>query len=508
MRFLLVVLLVVACAPEAKEIEMDSSVLVDGRGLATPLVCPGAKGCTTAEGRLRAGGGARAITPDINAAPVYLAGFDQGRQATGVHDDVWARALVLEQGELRTAMIAIDAVGYFHHDVVAIREAAKHLAIDEIVVAATHTHESKDTMGMWGAELNESGYDAEYQRFIVEQAVGALEDAIAELTDVTMTVGTATAAQFVRDSRLPEVRDDALRTLHFTADDGTPIVTLVVWGNHPESLGDSNTLVTSDYPHYLRDEIEQRLPGTTAVFISGILGGLTTPIGLTICPDDNGVDTCPQGTFERAEKIGRDAGRIAVESLANGVVDDAPALASRRVPLLLTPTNRPLALAFQLGLMSRPIYDAESGQRIPDDAVANLSIDDVTLGLLQIDTDIDAISIGDVEILTAPGEVYAELWVTDEDGNALIERPEGADFPDAAIETPLTTLMRDTSTKILLNNSNDSIGYIIPRAQFDFEEPYAYDPDEGQYGEVNSIGPLAAPELSNGVRALYSLTLK
>jgi hypothetical protein len=85
---------------------MDSAVLADARGIATPLVCPGARGCETAGGDvLRVGAAARVITPDFDNGPVYLAGFDIGRQATGVHDDIEVRAIVLERGELRVGLV-------------------------------------------------------------------------------------------------------------------------------------------------------------------------------------------------------------------------------------------------------------------------------------------------------------------------------------------------------------------------------------------------------------------
>ena len=62
----------------------------------------------------------------------YMAGFQSNRPARGVRrdslglvgegDGLWARAIVLEQGDTRVAIVAIDTVGYFYDEVVAIRE--------------------------------------------------------------------------------------------------------------------------------------------------------------------------------------------------------------------------------------------------------------------------------------------------------------------------------------------------------------------------------------------------
>jgi hypothetical protein len=42
---------------------------------------------------LQLGFAKRTITPAIGAKPVYMAGFDDDRKATGVHDHLWARAV-------------------------------------------------------------------------------------------------------------------------------------------------------------------------------------------------------------------------------------------------------------------------------------------------------------------------------------------------------------------------------------------------------------------------------
>jgi hypothetical protein len=503
-----------SCTPPLDEpgTSMDSSVLLDDQQLVTPLICPGARHCEDADGDFRAGASSRVVTPTMDQ-PIWLAGFGQGRAATAIHDDVWVRTLVLERGATRVALVAIDAVGWFHDDALHIKKAAlaAKLEIDDIIVAASHTHGSKDTMGVWGKDTAATGLDKEYNQFVVDQAVGALSESIDGLTNAHMTVGVSSATQLMRDSRLPEVRDDGIYTLHFTAanDDAQNIGTFVVWGNHAEAMGSGNTELTSDYPHWLRQEVEALLPGTTAIFAPGVLGGLTTPLGILMCPDETGtVDNCPVGNWLRPETIGRSVAQAAVASLSasDARVEKRPALGLRRIPLLLTPTNRPLALAFAIGLVRRPLYDAETGERMDEAVVEGLSIDDIPLALYQIDTELNAFSIGDVEVLTSPGELYAELWVTDPDGKPLIEKPENADFPDAEIEVPYASVMRDAKTKVLLNNANDSIGYIVPMPQWDMEQPHAYVPD-GQYGEENSIGPLVAPELSRGVQALYDLNL-
>ena len=47
--------------------------------------------------------------------------------------------------------------------------------------------------------------------------------------------------------------------------------------------------------------------------------------------------------------------------------------------------------------------------------------------------------------------------------------------------------------KFVLGLSNDMIGYIIPKSQWDQEPPYTYGAENAPYGEINSVGPETGP---------------
>ena len=497
-------------APPTLEPTMDTSVIVDDAGEAPALVCPGAKGCTGVEGRLHAGAGFRAITPRLDN-PVYMAGFTIGRTATAIHDDVEARVFVLERGDLRVGFVTVDTIGWYNHDAIRVRSAAAKLGLDldHVVVSSTHNHESKDTMGIWGKDVSVTGYDEPYQQFVADQAAAALKDAVDSLVPVTLTAAQTTEAKhLVNDTRAPYVRDDSMSVLHFADDDGVGVATWVIWGNHPEATGSDNTLITSDYPHYLRAEIEAQLPGTTAIFTNGVLGGLTTTIGINVCPDpDNAdVDLCPQGTFERAERVGREAATIAVAALNDTGVVEADFLSLKRLPFRVTPQTTTLILGFSLGLIPRPIFDHDGGQ-VPAQDLEFVTVAGMQAGEFQLVTEVNALRIGDIEVVTIPGEIYAELYVVGEDGGSLVERPENADLPGGEIEPSVGAQMPPSSMNVILNQTNDSLGYIIPRSQWDDDAPYAYRPD-GQYGEQNSLGPQNAGDICNAVVDLYKLELR
>src|SRR5437867_1600482 len=87
---------------------------------------------------------------------IYLAGFGNNRMATGKHDDLWARAIVLEYGGNKVAIVSIDFIGYYSKaNFYGLGEISKlvdpKLGLSEILIASTHNHEAPYTIGVWGS---------------------------------------------------------------------------------------------------------------------------------------------------------------------------------------------------------------------------------------------------------------------------------------------------------------------------------------------------------------------
>src|SRR3954464_14287685 len=75
-----------------------------------------------ATAQLRVGAAKRAITPDLEKhGPVWMAGFDNGRKATGVHDDLYARCVAFSTGARPLVVCGLDLIGVFWDDVKRIR---------------------------------------------------------------------------------------------------------------------------------------------------------------------------------------------------------------------------------------------------------------------------------------------------------------------------------------------------------------------------------------------------
>jgi len=439
--------------------------------------------------KIRAGAARVEITPSLRHGPVYMAGFDNNRVATGVHDNLYARCLALSTASQTVVLCGVDSIGLFSDDVDKIRAAVKtrlaskkkaKVSEPNVVVAATHDHQAPDTMGLWGPAEGKSGINEEYNSFVVEHVAQAAVEAIQHLKPAILTLGQAHPSDLdtlIHDDRPPEVHDAGVVALRATGVKGGTIGMLVNWANHPETLGSKNTLITADYPHYLCQGLEQRIEGV-AVFLNGAVGGMQSPLGATV-PDPATNSPTPENSFLKAEVIGRRVADAAVGAVLNGRTVNADQIEFQETRITIPVSNKGFQLAAQADLYKgRKKMTPDGGTTTP-------------VGLVRLLAQGKAF----LEIALVPGELYPELSI------GGVERYSGADFPDAPIEPPIKKMM-SAEFKMLVGLADDEIGYIIPKAEWDEKPPYLQDARQAWYGEVNSVGPEAAPRIASALEQL------
>ncbi|HEV7216055.1 MAG TPA: hypothetical protein VGP33_13150 [Chloroflexota bacterium] len=130
----------------------------------------------TATGSLRAGAAKLDITPPLDTP---IAGSFNERRATDVDDPLYARALVLEAGDVRLALVACDIIALPVDDVTAAKELiARRTGIPPecVQVAATHTHTAGSPTGLLGTPRAES-----YMALLPARIASAVELAVKRL---------------------------------------------------------------------------------------------------------------------------------------------------------------------------------------------------------------------------------------------------------------------------------------------------------------------------------------
>lgn len=450
---------------------------------------------------------------------IWLGGFQNGRPATAVRDEsvglrgegdgIWARAIALEQGDTRIGIVSVDLVGYFYDEVVAIRGDATVLAADYdyIIVSSTHDHESPDMMGIWGPNIITTGYDPDYAAQVRATIAEALVEASETLTDVTLTVGKADVGSYdaekgvanvIRDSRDPWVIDPWIYAARFADADNNTVVTLVNWANHPETVADKNTLLTSDFAHTLRKTVEEGSIwndysteglGGTCIFINGAVGGMMTSLGVQATSPDG--ETYNSASFDKADVIGTLVGEMALDAIAAGETVTDPVLSVSANPFFLPIDNQGFQAMFLAGVFGhRSTHNWDDTQPIEDDNSPELL------------TDMALINVGPIQMLSIPGELLPELAVGGYDGS--MHNAPGYDFIDPNNENPPDMAaapegpyLKDRMTgeyNWIIGMGNDELGYIIPEYDFKVHDgaPFILEADGDHYEETNSLGPLTA----------------
>ncbi|MBM4087328.1 MAG: hypothetical protein FJ272_21260 [Planctomycetes bacterium] len=454
--------------------------------LATAL-CP-------AEPPFLAGVAKRLITPEVGEGKptVWLAGYGAGRAATGVHDDLFARALVLKLGETTVAFVTLDLIGFFHPEVVQIRATlAAQCPISHLIVASTHNHEGPDTLGLWGEHQLSSGVNPAYNALVRQKVCEAVLEAAQTLKPVRVRFTQSATKGITTDSRPPKVLDEGLYLMHFEhADSGKPFATFVNWSAHPEVLGSRNTLVTADFCKYVVDRLEREFgAGYTALYFTGSIGGLLGASGKGLTDPATGKPP-PNATFREAELVGEEVAHVAIEAIRSAPLSQPNSISFKVKEIYVPLTNAWYWAGRAAGVVDRKLYAPNpDGKTFSEEGV----------GARFIRSEASVVTLGDAQFLAVPGEIYPELT------NGGIQTPQdpGADFQGAPAEPPLRSLMTG-KFRFVLGLANDELGYIIPKSQWDSAPPYTYGREKPLYGEINSASYELAPTIADAFRQLLT----
>jgi hypothetical protein len=422
--------------------------------------------------------------------PVWIAGFQKGRAAQGIKDDLMAVAVVIDDGDQRMAVVSVDTIGLMRKFVLDVRQSTnKEWGLDHLMIHATHNHEGPDTQGLWGPGLFESGINQDYMRELKGSILSVIETATSNLEPAEMYIARIAAdpRTSIYDKRKPIVIDDDIRVLLFRRPDQSVIGTVVNFGIHVELAWDKNLLLTSDVAGYLRRGIsegiyyeeELRMPGLggTTLWLTGNIGGL-----MTSGPSDPVYDVFLQ---EKITEAGHHKARAFGYGLAKSVIDAAEqdSLIQSQTPRLTIKTRE-----IELGIDNLLLSIATLMGLVDSDPTLHL-----TPPFVRYLSEVTFIQLGEATITAIPGELYPEIAV------GGIENPDGADYFISPQEIPPLRSQLPGRVNLMVNLANDAIGYIIPKSEWDNSAPWIYGEDEETYGEVVSLGSETAPAIHSAV---------
>lgn len=227
------------------------------------------------------------ITPPIGVAMTGFAGRPSG--AVGIHDDLYARALVLEAEGTRAALVTTDLLGLDFSLVQRIRALSEEqvgIPADRLLLNSSHTHSGPASITLRGM----GDPDEPYRDVLVRQIAGALRMAADRLTPASLYFGTAPARVGInrRERRANGAMvlgrnpagliDPTVYVLRVDREGGSPLALLFSHAAHPVTLGGSNVWITADYPGVAVSVLRQaqKRDGATplAMFAQGCCGNI------------------------------------------------------------------------------------------------------------------------------------------------------------------------------------------------------------------------------------------
>jgi hypothetical protein len=247
---------------------------------------------------LSAGFGVGTITPPT---PVALAGFGEPQLATEVHDDLQARAVLLQAAQGTVCLVVCDLLGMSAEFSEPVRAAVAErlgLPLAAVLLSSIHTHSGPSAMAGTAA----LGWPTPegYLDLLRDGCVAAADEAATTARAAEVRYGRWPLPDGLSINRRGHPYDPWFSALDVAAaDTGERLGTIANVAIHPVALGPECLAVSADWVTPFRDAMQERAGGTT-VLLSGALGDVN-PTHVHRQHND-----CGRDGFEEAAELGAD----------------------------------------------------------------------------------------------------------------------------------------------------------------------------------------------------------
>lgn len=362
----------------------------------------------------------RVITPDP-LLPVS-GGIGTPKKASQKNGDLYARALVMEKGGVRIAIVNVDNLGWPAALGNQSRKLIKGIPPENVLIGATHTHSGPDAYG-FPNEKGESFADLAYLDRCVRQIADAVNEAVGKLEDASLKIAVGDAkgkiAYNYYADQLYDPRCGVIQAVAASgANRGKAIATLVNYAVHPEVIGSGRGILSPDICGPLYDRIESQ-GGGIAVFMNGAQGGMVTA--------DNRLENGKEANdWNECKRIGELLADEALRIVKEAALQENPDLycTSRKIEF---PVDSEI---MRFILQKSPIKNEMAGDN-------------------RVVTTLNLLNIGTAQVLTVPGEALPNIGY-------YVKRN-----------------MR-TKQPFLFGLTNDAFGYMLTKVDFNSFKRYEY----------------------------------
>lgn len=263
----------------------------------------------------------------VNLTPPFktsTAGYGKrlGKLYSEVHDSVFVRTIVVDNGSIKVAVVSADLLMIPPTVARSLQEKLPSIgfSLENTFLGATHTHNSLGNWGEGAARFLYGSYDEKVVAFIADAIVESISKANSNVLEAEMRTGKIPVGGAVRNRVVKNGQvDPNLRVISFQRTDSVKLL-LMNYTAHATCLFAKDLSLSRDYPGKLVDTMERKYCDF-AMFMAGAVGshGCHSPQAGYDCID------------WMAEQISN--GFLAADDKLNVVKDSI--IAMSRVPLAL-----------------------------------------------------------------------------------------------------------------------------------------------------------------------------
>ena len=227
------------------------------------------------------------ITPDWST---LMGGYSARKlRSTGVQDEIYARALMLDDKRGKVLIISLEIVFVMRDFASKVKKKIEEkygLKEENILISSVHTHSAPSTYSLARAPyLHPEPPEEKFMEFLEEKIMKCVEDCMSAGQEGQMEVGkgetyigmnrrqkTDHGIELAPNPEGPVDRD--LFVIAVKDPEGNVKSVLYSCACHPTVLDYDNLDITGDFVSPACREIEKRYPGSTAIFMQGACGDI------------------------------------------------------------------------------------------------------------------------------------------------------------------------------------------------------------------------------------------
>lgn len=353
-------------------------------------------GSTMAQEKALSVGVARVdLTPPLSMkATLGGYGARMSKPAEGVHDRVWLKCVVLNDGIHRIAIVTADSLCFPPpiRQAVMKKLEANEVNLDEVLILPSHSHNSFDLFALQPKNIYRIPQIGVFQQASFDHVVARLVEVItkanSDFKPAKVGTGRIELAGWNRNRRGNSIADPDFTLTRIDGVDGKPLAAMVFWSAHPTFLSPKEMLFSGDWPGSLQRTLESLIgQGVTVMFANGAQGD-QSPTPRHYSGESN---------WEKAEDYGRDVAIQGYGLWQKIVPTEAARLDCKRAMFAL-PQRKKHKDFMKIG-------GAEYG-------IVDKTLDIMLMSMFPTESQTLSVRLGELQIVGVPGEMIAELGMS------------------------------------------------------------------------------------------------